>query len=684
MQRANPEALMEDVLPVLQARVSRRKLDLLLPVEMDDLDPLSEPEPSIGALIELDSRDLLVATYGLETGELLLQVPESKPLASALKAILEEVPLDAEDIIWRADTTEEADGSLDDIVHDGLREGDARNSIGMGVATKAMEVFFSYAHEDEVLMKKLETHLANLRRQKIITAWHDLQIGAGQDWRGQIETHLQTAQIILLFISPAFMASDFCNDVELARAMARHNAGEARVIPVILRPVDWQDALFSSLQALPKDAKPVTTWPDQDEAMLDIVQGIRAAVEALRPQAATWNSPQAAIWNVPHAQNPNFSGREDLLAQLRAELQSGQNAALIQAISGLGGVGKTQVALEYAYRHAADYALIWWLHAEEPATLARDYAALADPLQLSEQTASDQQETVNAVRRWLGQHPGWLLIFDNASTPAVVRPYLPPNQTGQVLITSRNPTWRSIAHVIPLHPWEPDEAVHFLRTRTGRDEVVASQALTAVLGHLPLALEQAGAYIEATGTTVAAYLALFQTRRADLWATEHPPEAYPETVATTWTLAMEALQSEAPTSADLLNLCAYLGPEDIPRTLVCEGVAALPPALAATVQDVVALDRVVRALRQYSTGDAGRDLVCPSLGASRGPGSPNDGRSKGLGRDRRQTHGADLFVRSACPSDLGDQCPPPLACADRDTARARVTGRARKHGRRVE
>ncbi len=147
---------------------------------------------------------------------------------------------------------------------------------------KAMGIFFAYAREDEELRDELQKHLSILERQGAITSWHDRKIGAGKEWKGEIDTHLNTARVILLLISPDFIASDYCWDVEVKRAMERHEAGEARVIPVILRSVEWRDAPFGKLQALPTDAKPVTSWENRDEAFLDIAQGIRAAVMELR------------------------------------------------------------------------------------------------------------------------------------------------------------------------------------------------------------------------------------------------------------------------------------------------------------------------------------------------------------------------------------------------------------------
>ena len=147
--------------------------------------------------------------------------------------------------------------------------------------TGPIEIFYSYARADEDLRKELEMHLSVLRRQKFITAWYDRKIEAGEEWAGKIDEHVNSAKVILLLVSPHFVASNYSNDVEVKRALERHEEGTARVIPVILRPVDWTLEPYSKLQALPKDAKPVTTWSNRDEAFLDIAKGIRAVIGTL-------------------------------------------------------------------------------------------------------------------------------------------------------------------------------------------------------------------------------------------------------------------------------------------------------------------------------------------------------------------------------------------------------------------
>lgn len=145
-----------------------------------------------------------------------------------------------------------------------------------------IEIFLSYSHTDESLRSELVKHLSNLKRQGVIRVWHDRMITAGREWANQIDEHLDTATIILLLISADFMASDYCNDIEVQRALERHEAREARVIPVILRPVDWKGAIFEKLHVLPRGALPVTKWQNSDEAFVSIVEGIRSAIQEMK------------------------------------------------------------------------------------------------------------------------------------------------------------------------------------------------------------------------------------------------------------------------------------------------------------------------------------------------------------------------------------------------------------------
>lgn len=141
------------------------------------------------------------------------------------------------------------------------------------MSQKSLTVFFSYSHKDELLRDELAKLLSLLQRDGTISAWHDRQISAGTEWANDIDSNLNSADLILLLISSDFLASDYCHQVELKRAIERHEKGEARVIPIILRPCRWQSAWFSKLQLLPKNGEPVTKWADRDDAFTNIVEG---------------------------------------------------------------------------------------------------------------------------------------------------------------------------------------------------------------------------------------------------------------------------------------------------------------------------------------------------------------------------------------------------------------------------
>src|SRR4051794_29023401 len=168
-----------------------------------------------------------------------------------------------------------------------------------------ISLFYSYSHKDEALRKRLETHLSLLQNEGVISGWHDRRIAAGTEGDGAISENLDKAGIILLLVSADFLASRYCRDVEIRRAMEHHEAGTARVIPVILRATDWHTAPFGKLQALPKDGKPVTSWKNRDEAFTDVARGIREAVKSLTtgaqnpptpPQPAPVVTPPTAAW----------------------------------------------------------------------------------------------------------------------------------------------------------------------------------------------------------------------------------------------------------------------------------------------------------------------------------------------------------------------------------------------------
>lgn len=314
------------------------------------------------------------------------------------------------------------------------------------------------------------------------------------------------------------------------------------------------------------------------------------------------------VWNVPHARNPNFTGREHEINLLHGSLNSGKPGTTFQAMSGLGGVGKTQIALEYAYRYARDYHVVWWLRADDPATLAADFADLARALALPGGNDADQRLAIDAVVRWLAQNGRWLLIFDSAREPKEVMPYLSKSGTGHVIVTSRQPSWRGVAMTMPLREMFRGEAVAFLLKRTGQNDVGAANSLAEALGDLPLALAQAGAYMEESGASLSSYIELFKKRQRELLRRSAAGDTTP-TVATTWDIAFKEAQSRSAAAAELLSLAAFLAPEDIPRDALIEGAEDLPTALAEAVRDPLALDDAIAALRRCSLIEVQEDSL---------------------------------------------------------------------------
>jgi len=305
------------------------------------------------------------------------------------------------------------------------------------------------------------------------------------------------------------------------------------------------------------------------------------------------------VWNVPHPPNRYFQGREDDLRSLREGLRSDKAAVLAQTVHGEGGVGKTHVAIEYAYRHHSEYDVVWWLEAEDPAKLAADYAALAGHIEdLRSVADADQPAVTAAVRQWLSRNGRWLLIFDNAAGPEAVKGYIPQAGGGHVVVTSRNPAWGRMARTVSIDLWPCDVSVAFLLERTGLGDTVSADRIATLLDNLPLALEHAGAYVEATGCSLSDYAALLEgvgLRVLDDAAVvpDHAP------VSATWKVALARLENEGPEAHLLMRLLAFLAPEGLPVSALRAGASALHEPLRSALSGAEGSNRLIAELRRY-------------------------------------------------------------------------------------
>ena len=296
--------------------------------------------------------------------------------------------------------------------------------------------------------------------------------------------------------------------------------------------------------------------------------------------------------------NPAFTGRTEVLEELGRRLTVGPVAVV--AVRGLGGVGKSQVALEYAYRmcESGRYEMGGWVRADSAVTVVEDLAAMAPLLGID--TDGPTGELAAAVVTALGSRRNWLVVFDNAEAPRDLAGMIPSG--GDVLITSRNRQWGRIASQLDLKEFTRTESVAFLGARSNRDEPAAAAELAEELGDLPLALAQAAAYIDTRAVTVGGYLTLYRDPALARRLRDEGLESdeYPASVARTWLLSMEQLASERPAAVELLRLCAFLDSDDIDLEFLTTGAARPGQILAATLGDPLERAETAGALARAS------------------------------------------------------------------------------------
>jgi hypothetical protein len=483
-----------------------------------------------------------------------------------------------------------------------------------GEAAEARDFFVSYTSADRAWAEWIAWQLKQAGSSVVLQAWDML---AGGDFVHEMQRATTTATRTIAVMSPAYLTSQF-GEAEWRVAFANDPSGEKRqLVPVRVAEVKPPGLLATKIYI-------DLVGKDRDAARRALLDGIQgqpavaptteppfpggqaAAVEVFASAAQEPRFPTALppVWNVPYLRNPAFTGRQALLESLAANLGGVTTTAITQAIAGLGGVGKSSLAVEYAYRHHTRFDVVWWVRAEKPVTLLADYTALASQLRLPEAAAdqTDPAALVAAVRRWMARHDRWLLVLDNATRPEEVTELLPAGGGGQVLITSRWMAWGEWATPLRLEVLTREEAVAFLHTRTGSQDQQAAAELAELLGDLPLALAEAAAYIEQTQVSLAEYVQLARDRAVELFDLGRPAQlaGAQRRVATVWSLSLEQVRQEAPAVDALLHLCAFLAPDEIPRNLPREHHQVLPKELDKLVGDALAYNNALGVLGRYS------------------------------------------------------------------------------------
>ena len=464
------------------------------------------------------------------------------------------------------------------------------------------DVYLSYVAEDRMWADWIAAVLAQaglrVRRQAAGAL-------AGSNARDEAVRAATAASRTLAVVSPAYLRSPQALGVREAMATADPAGLTRRLIPVRIGEVRMTEpfAERTVVDLTRRDAQQAT-----EAILLALGRQQRLAEHPADPVPREPRYPRTIppVWNVP-TRNATFTGRNDVLEKLREQLVGSSTAVVLPlALYGYGGVGKTQVALEYAHRYMADYDIVWWVPSEQPELVNPAFAELASRLSIrvGENFAEAAQAAHEALRRGT-PYTRWLLIFDNADEPASLEPYF-PGGPGHVLVTSRNPAWSRVAEPVEIDVFTRQESLEHLQRRVpalGDQEAIM---VAEVLGDLPLAIEQAGAWLAETGTPAAEYVEQLTKQSAAVLALSQPID-YPTPVAVTWQLAFDRLQAEYPAAARMLQLCAYFAPEPISLSLLySDQMINSLVGLDSRLKEKIILGQLIREVARYSLAKVDR------------------------------------------------------------------------------
>ncbi|MEK6282543.1 MAG: FxSxx-COOH system tetratricopeptide repeat protein [Acidobacteriota bacterium] len=460
---------------------------------------------------------------------------------------------------------------------------------------ESSDFFISYNHRDA----KWATWVADvLQEAGYTTIVQARDFRPGDNFVSLMHQAARSAKHTLALLSPSYLQSGFA-EAEWTAAFTRERKGAKRaLIPILVERCHVEGLLSPIIYINLVDC-------EEEEARSRLLDGVKQDIDtrlfgtpfpgAHLPWETTGIFPGQlpSIWNLQSSTGLYFTGRDEILTSLHHRFAKRGLGTIIQAITGLGGIGKTRLAVEYACRYAGQFDVVWLVRSEHPASLSVDLAALAEELGLTDE--QDTAKAVKEVRKWFRRNGRWLLIFDNVEDVGRVKEFL-PDGPGCILITSRSSHWGQAAEVLELDAFTRRESISFLARRVD-GEPLQLESLASALGDLPLALEQAASFLEQTRLGIDGYLDLLCHRSSELLQ-EAVPSDYDRTVATTWEISFEQVERESAAAGQLLKLCAFLAPDDIPLELFAS--TGLPPPLGDVKDDPLAMAKTLRVLSRYS------------------------------------------------------------------------------------
>ena len=456
------------------------------------------------------------------------------------------------------------------------------------------DFFIAHAGADKAHAEKLYSYLC--KNARVFLDSKNLKLG--DDWDIELPKHQKKSYVTVILVSSKTEKAYYQREeIAAAISLAREDSQNYRAIPVYLDSEAEKNMPYGLRIKHGVTISDNCTLKDIAIRLLDEA----GLGDTLKPKEDLKIAVKLPPNNLPHKRNLYFTGRYDIFKQINNNFHtnSGEKVLLTQSIAGLGGVGKSSVALEYAYRYSHEYDIIWWINAETEQTALNDIKGFALEKKLIEEDVEDNRLILREVQKWLNENEKWLFIYDNADSDDFdkwLEKCLPQYDMGHIIITTRS-SYFPQSKRINIDLFSEEEAVAFLKTRTGKDDEQAKD-LAKCLGYFPLALEQAAAYISENNSTCQEYIDLFNEWKTDMFNEKIHITDYDKTINITWKISIDKITDES--AKQMFYMCAYFAPDKIPVDIFVRGQEVLPEPLKEDITNKLKQKRIIKELTNYS------------------------------------------------------------------------------------